>query len=103
MAQPPASRPAQDESEGAEVKRARRLAMAARDAGLDDEVRGDVIAWYTFGDTRSGKDLNEEQAADLFIVFQKIRTMKCDIRYDEKGQLYLEGETGIKGTPGGRR
>ena len=73
--------------------------MAARDAGLDDEVRGDVIAWYTFEDTRSGKDLDEQQAADLFSIFQKIRTMKVDVRYDEKGKLYLEGDTTIKRGP----
>lgn len=73
--------------------------MAARDAGLDDEVRGDVIEFWTFGDTRSGKDVNEELASDLFILFQKIRTHKVDIRYDEKGKLYLEGDTGIKRGP----
>lgn len=93
------ARPAEDPTEAIEVKRARRLAMAARDAGLDDEVRGDVIDWYTFGDTRSGKDLTEEQAADLFSILQKIRTMKCDVRYDEKGKLYLEGDTTIKRGP----
>lgn len=82
-----------------QVKRARRLAMAAKDAGLDDETRGDVIAWYTFNETRSGKDVDEEQAADLFVIFQKIRTLKCDIRYNEKGELYLEGDTTIKRGP----
>lgn len=81
------------------MKRARRLAMAARDAGLDDETRGDLIAWYSFDETRSGKDLNEEQANELFIVMQKIRTMKCDIRYTPEGKLYLEGDTTIKRGP----
>ncbi len=99
MAPTQPAKPAHDESEAVEVKRARRLAMAARDAGLDDEVRGDVIEFWTFGETRSGKDVNEDLASDLFILFQKIRTHKVDIRYDEKGKLYLEGDTGIKRGP----
>lgn len=75
--------------------------MACKDAGLDDETRGDLISWYTFYDTRSGKDLTEEQAGDLFLIAQKIRTHKVDIRYDEQGRLYLEGDTAIKRGPRG--
>lgn len=81
------------------MKRARRLAMASRDAHLDDETRGDLIEFWTFGNTRSGKEVSEEEAGDLFILMQKIRTNKVDIRYDEKGKLYLEGDTGIKKGP----
>jgi CMP-N-acetylneuraminic acid synthetase len=73
--------------------------MAAKDAGLDDEMKGDVIEWFTFGDTRSGKVVNDQQAADLFLVFHKIRRQQLDIRYDENGKLYLEKEDGKRWSP----
>lgn len=75
--------------------------MACKDAGLDDEMRGDLIEWYTFGEHRSGKSLDDEQAGELFLIAQKIRTHKVDVRYDEKGKLYLEGDTTIKRGPRG--
>jgi hypothetical protein len=74
----------------AKLVRARRLAIAFKDAALDDEMRGDLVHWYTFGETRSTKDLDEKQADDLWKLAMKIRRGKADIRYDENGQLYVE-------------
>lgn len=71
--------------------RARRLAIACKDAQIDDEMRGELVHWYTFGETSSSKDLNEEQFADLYKLVQNIRRGKNEIRYDEKGQLYIDG------------
>lgn len=70
--------------------RARRVAIACKDAGLDDDMRGDLIAYYTFDETRSAHDLNEKQAEEIWKLAQKIRRGKCDVRYDENGKLFLE-------------
>lgn len=74
----------------ARLVRARRIAIAAKDAGLDDEMRGDLIDWYTFGETKSTKDLDEKQAEDVWKICMKIRRGKADLRYDENGKLFLE-------------
>lgn len=74
----------------ARLVRARRLAIAFKDAGLDDEMRGDLIDWYTFGETRSSKDLGEKQADELWRIAMNIRRGKADIRYDENGKLFIE-------------
>lgn len=70
--------------------RARRVAIACKDAGMDDEMRGDFIAYYTFDDTRSAHDLDEKQAEEVWKLAQKIRRGKTDIRYDENGKMFLE-------------
>ena len=71
--------------------RARRLAIACKDAQIDDEMRGELINWYTFGETSSAKDLNEKQFTELYSLVQKIRRGKAELRYDEKGELYVDG------------
>lgn len=70
--------------------RARRVAIACKDAQLDDEGRGDLIEYYTFGETRSAHDLDEKQSDEVWKLAQGIRRGKYDLRYDEKGKLYLE-------------
>lgn len=70
--------------------RARRLAIAAKDAGLDDDMRQELIDWYTFGETKSTKDLNEKQADEVWQLLMKVKRGKADIRYDENGKLYIE-------------
>lgn len=78
-------------SEEASRIRARRLAIAAKDACIDDDMRAELIDWYTFGETKRARDLNEAQFKDLYEMIQKIRRGKMEIRYDEKGQLFVEG------------
>jgi len=53
-------------------------------------MRGDFIHWYTFGETRSSKDLDDKQADEVWKMFMEIRRGKADIRYDENGNLFLE-------------
>lgn len=72
------------------IVRARRVAIACKDAGMDDEMRGDFIHWYTFGSTRSAKDLDEKQADEAWKLAMKVARQKAYIRYDENGQFFLE-------------
>lgn len=76
----------------AKLVRSRRLAIAAKDAGLDDDMRGDLIHWYTFGETRSTKDLDEKQADEVWRLCMRIKRGKADIRYDENGNLFVEDD-----------
>jgi hypothetical protein len=90
------TRPFENGAEGplgadeAQLIRARRIASAARDAGLDDDLRGDLVDYYTFGETRHARDLSDAQANKVFQLINQIRAGKMDIRYDEGGKLYLE-------------
>lgn len=57
-------------------------------------MRGELIEFYTFGETKSAKDLDEKQAEELFQLINKIRRDQFMIRYDEQGKLYLEAANG---------
>lgn len=71
--------------------RAKRMAIACKDAGLDDDMREELIEYHTFGETRHARDMTEEQFLGLYKVIQQIRRGKIDVRYDTDGKLYLEG------------
>lgn len=57
-------------------------------------MRAELIDFYTFGETKSAKDITDEQVDKLFQLIQKIRRGKLDIRYDANGKLYLEEPSG---------
>lgn len=80
----------------ADTIRAQRVAMAMKDAQIDDEMRGDLIDFYTFGGTRSARELDDKQAEGLYKLVQKIRVGKLFVRYDEAGKLFLSDPSGVK-------
>lgn len=95
----PLPAPVVEESSGkaeADTIRAQRVAMAMKDASIDDDMRGDLIYWYTMGESRSAKDLTEKQADGLYKLIDKIRRGVFFVRYDEDGKLYLSDGKGAK-------
>ena len=87
---PPFPATPEGESE-ANVIKAKRLAITCSDAGIDDEQREELIEFWSFGETRHARDLDEKQYLSLLKVVAQIRRGKVDIRYDTEGKLYLEG------------
>jgi hypothetical protein len=79
--------------------RARRIAIAMKDAGFDDETRGELINWHTFGETSSAKQLDEKQSDALYALVQKIRRGKLNLRYDSDGKLFMETSNGTRVNP----
>lgn len=69
---------------------AERLAMAARDAGIeDDETRHDVVRAATGGKATRGLDVTEAQAPRLFQAFAELEAGTVELRYDAAGKPSL--------------
>lgn len=76
----------------AEQKRTDRgpqIAMSAKNAGLDDEIRHELIGYVTLGRTQSGSDCSDAEAGELYKLFSEIKRGRKVLSYDEAGGLVV--------------
>lgn len=100
--EPPKESPPFPQAEGpfghdeAAQLRTRRIVIAMKDAGIDDEMRGELINWHSFGETSSARQLDEKQSDSLYALVQKIRRGQVNVRFDKDGKLFLETANGTR-------
>ena len=65
-----------------ELSPAQRLAMAGKEAGLDDELRHRLISYLTEGKSTSAKDLDAKQAGRYRSICDALRTKRLTVLKD---------------------
>jgi len=71
------------------IKRARALARACREAGMDDDLRGEFVKIITMDRTSSGKELTKEEWHKAMELATAVKNGSKTLDFNEEGQLWL--------------
>lgn len=78
-----------DDGDRDPVNRAKRLAIAAHNSGIDEQMQDDLIGHITKGRTTSRKEVTEAEATELTDLYAGIRKNLVVVAYDPDGKVRL--------------